>query len=221
MSKNKTSTVQCPNCQESCHVTIWESINVFLDPEMRQQVLDESIYSFVCPSCGFRQYLAYPFLYHDQTSKFMVWWLFADDDMRKNDFAQLNNSLIQIPGYRLRVVSSLNQLKEKIVIFQHQMDDRAIELLKRYIWSAYLEDKGFALDRIYFGRANLESEYPEIELVAIDRSGESRSFAASGKNGYPRALELLHESFKVPKQETQRWKVVDHTYWDLAENGKG
>lgn len=221
MSKNKITSVQCPNCRRSSKVTIWESINVDLDPEMRVRVLNDSVFTFVCSSCGFRQGMAYPCLYHNQKLKFMVWWMEANDVMRKNDFAQINNSPIKMPGYRLRVVSTLNRLKEKILIFDHQMDDRAIELLKRYVWSAYLEDKGFSEDRVYFSGANLESEYPEIELVAIDSSGESKSFTISGKNGYPRALEMLHSEFNVPKQEAQRWKVVDHTYWNLAESGRG
>jgi hypothetical protein len=203
------------------NITIWQSINVDLDPEMREQVLSDQAYTFVCPSCRFRQGLAYTSLYHDQSQKFMVYWLPNADSMQEKDFSELNKNAIQQPGYRLRVVSTLNRLKEKILIFGHGMDDRAIELLKRYIWSAFLEDKGISRDRVYFGNANLRAEFPEIELVAITPSGESRTFNVSGKSGYPRALNMLHEEFKVSKSDVQKWRIIDHTYWDLAEKGKG
>jgi predicted RNA-binding Zn-ribbon protein involved in translation (DUF1610 family) len=221
MSKHTTTTYQCPNCKKSSNVTIWQSINVDLDPEMRERVLDESAFTFVCPSCGFRQGLAYASLYHDLTLKFMVYWLPAANETKHQDFAELNKSAIQEPGYRLRVVSTLNRMKEKILIFGHRMDDRAIELLKRFMWSSYLEDIGTPRNKVYFSGANLQSEYPEIELVAITDSGQSRTFKVGGKNGYPRALEILHRDFKVPTHDVQQWKIVDHTYWDLAEKGKG
>ena len=221
MSKHTTTTYQCPNCRKSSTVKIWQSINVTINPELKDQVLDESAFAFVCPSCSFKQGLAYASLYHDQSLKFMAYWLPNADEMKEHDFAELNKNAIQETGYRLRVVSTLNRLKEKILIFEHRMDDRAIELLKRFVWSSQLEDNNVPRDRVYFSGSNVQFDYPEIELVAITNSGQSRTFTVSGKNGYPRALETLHKEFKVPNYNALQWKIVDHTYWDLAEKGKG
>jgi hypothetical protein len=220
-SRRTTSTFQCPTCRRSSHAGLWESINADLDPGMREQVLNGRAFTFVCPSCGSRETLTYASLYHDPTRKFMVWWMPEANDMEEQDLARMNSDPAQMLGYRLRVVSTLSRLREKILIFEHQLDDRAVELLKRYIWSAFLEDEGFPRNQVYFSAANLRSEHPDIELVAFDGSGQGRGFTASGKNAYPRALEMLHGKFKVVAQAAPRWRVVDHTYWDLAEEGKG
>jgi hypothetical protein len=124
-------------------------------------------------------------------------------------------------GYKLRIVASINRLIEKILIFDHGLDDRAIELLKRYLYSAHFEAQGISRHDIYFSGAEPNAEQSELEFALIDSYGSQRCFRVSGKSGYPRALVMLHREFKVPEAETTRWRVVDCNYWDLAEQGKG
>jgi len=222
MSSSTTRKFNCPGCSQSSEVTIWESINVGLDPELKQKVLDGTLFSFECPVCGHKESLVYATLYHDQERRFMTWWMPSVDGKKPHEsLEELNKNRIKLLNYRLRLVPSLNRLKEKILIFENDLDDRVIELLKLVVWSSKLEVMGILKDQIYFNGANTAPGYPEIEFVAFTQQWETKSFQVNGKEWYPRASEVLHQEFKVPEQENTEWRIVDHTYWNLVENGKG
>ena len=51
---------------------MWASVNVTLDQEARESVLDESLFTWTCPSAAMSA-LSYPCLYHDMTNKFMIY----------------------------------------------------------------------------------------------------------------------------------------------------
>jgi len=222
MSKNTTTPHQCPRCGKTSEITIWQSINVDLDPDLKDKVLDESLFSFRCNSCSFHQGVAYASLYNDMTKQFMVYWIPSDEsDLSQQTFDDLQKTVLAKSGYRLRVVPTLNRLKEKILIFDCDLDDRAIELIKRFVWSTRLEDQGILRNRVFFSGMQFKDGYPAIDLVFSTQSNQSRTIQVSGKNAYPRATEILHSDFRVPKIEKPKWKVVDHTYWAIAESGNG
>lgn len=221
MSKSSDISYTCPRCQKQSRFTVWQSINVDLDPLLKKQVMDGSLFVFHCPFCGFSQEVGYSVLYHDQRNRYMIWWIPEEENGKQQyNVVELNQYARTLPGYRLRLVPSFNRLREKIYIFDCGLDDRAIEILKRYVWSAYLEDQGIQISLVFFSDSYQEGEYPAIELAILAPGGNHRIIKASGKNGYPRAVELLKKN-KVPNQELTKWRTIDHTYWDLADRGEG
>jgi len=221
MSKSSDISYTCPRCQKQSRFTVWQSINVDLDPSLKQKVMDGSLFVFHCLYCGFSQEVGYSVLYHDQRNRYMVWWIpEGENGYQQYNKMELNQIAHTLPGYRLRLVPTFNRLREKIYIFDCGLDDRAIEILKRYVWSAFLEDQGIQISQVYFSDSYQESEYPAIELTILVPGGNQRIIKVSGKNGYPRALELLKKK-KVPDHEFTQWRIIDHTYWDLAERGEG
>ncbi len=53
MSKTNVYTLNCPRCGTENHITVWESVNVTLDPDLKRMVLDGSIFEHQCPECSF------------------------------------------------------------------------------------------------------------------------------------------------------------------------
>ena len=135
MSLNHIIKATCPECKKEFPFEVWQSVNVQLNPEMREKVLDGSIFSFSCPHCGIKGHTEYQFLYNDMKHGFMIQFCPDEDSVEecknafenivKNDVATgvLNNSY-------LRIVTHYFQLVEKIKIFESGYDDRLIELLK-------------------------------------------------------------------------------------------
>lgn len=72
MSKCTQRTLTCRKCHKEFEATIWESVNVSLDPELREKFIFDQLYVFKCPHCGEIHYIPYPILYHDMEHKFMV-----------------------------------------------------------------------------------------------------------------------------------------------------
>ena len=72
MSSFRNVKITCPDCNTEGPYTIWDSVNVDLDPEMKSKVMDGSLFEWTCPNCGKTFNAPYSFLYHDMTNNFMV-----------------------------------------------------------------------------------------------------------------------------------------------------
>ena len=132
MSKMHIEKITCPECGRENEYKFWDSVNVNLDPELKEHVLDGSIFDYSC-SCGYSTKLVHQFLYHDMEKKFMIQFSSPDnveeyinsfEDVRKNPI--INDNMMN----RLRIVTDYNNLIEKIIIFDSNYDDKIIELIK-------------------------------------------------------------------------------------------
>lgn len=140
MSQHSVEKITCPQCGKDADITIWQSVNTDLDPEMKAAVKDLSIFRFTCSHCGYSALADYDFLYHDMRNKVMIQYAESDEavERAKTMFtgASLPKELRGIfggglfAGYILRIVRSQNQLREKLEILDAGLDDRLIELYK-------------------------------------------------------------------------------------------
>lgn len=128
MSTEINKDVACPGCGAKVPTRMWSGINAEVNPNLRAQVLDETLFDWKCPHCGYEAKLAYPCLYHDKGGRFMVYFLPKSPDPAKA--AGIAGEFPQLRGVRKRITGSLASLKEKILIFEDGLDDRAAELVK-------------------------------------------------------------------------------------------
>ncbi len=151
MSRRYTETAICPRCGKKSEYTAWSSLNGTLDPEAKQKLLDGTLFIVECPSCGQRIQVYYPILYHDMEHAAMVY--FVDESCvedTKAMFAETKKMVDPtLPKIRNRIVTDQNALREKAIIFENELDDRVIELLKQ----AYL--------------ALASEKYPDAHVTAV------------------------------------------------------
>ena len=130
MSENKVKkAVVCPTCGEVGKADIYTSVNVSVNPDYRERVLDGSLFSWVCPSCGYSARLTYPVLYNDMKNRFMVYLIPKIDRFQLCD-RELEEKYSNLRNISKRVVPDFNSFKEKIFIFESRLDDMAVELTK-------------------------------------------------------------------------------------------
>ena len=134
MSMHHIEQIKCPKCGKDAEFEIWNSINVDLNPEMRERVLDGTLYNFKCQHCGHEDKIAYPILYNDMTHNFMIYYC-DENGVKEYEDALTNlmdNELTKeiTENAKYRIVTNYFQLAEKIKIFESGLDDRMIELLK-------------------------------------------------------------------------------------------
>lgn len=72
MTMEATEQLECPNCGNLQEVIIWRSVNVTLDPSLRDKLFERRINAFHCEKCEFASYLGAPLLYHDMRHRFCV-----------------------------------------------------------------------------------------------------------------------------------------------------
>ena len=88
-------------------------------------------------------------LYHDMQRRLMIWMI---PDGGEPDGPAINAKSGANAGYTARVVGSANELLEKIMIFDAQFDDLALEMVKIVI-ATQLEATGQPKDaRIHFAQ---------------------------------------------------------------------
>jgi hypothetical protein len=62
-------------CGHETEFHYYASVNVDIDPKLKDKVLKRKINYFKCPKCGHKQELVARFLYHDMKKGLMIWVL--------------------------------------------------------------------------------------------------------------------------------------------------
>ncbi len=182
MSKRNSVKITCPKCKKESDFQIWESINIQLDPEMKEQVLNGEAFLFKCPDCGEEAYVNYSVLYHDMEKRIMIYLLpdveeeikAAAQFMSGMDENNLGLDLSAITeGYSNRIVTSLRELQEKIYISDAGYDDRIIEIMKM----------------LYLGMMAEQTPDKRVDEILFDfvREGEHRIIFIEGGNVFASA----------------------------------
>lgn len=148
MSTEIRKEVCCPDCGAKTTARMWSGINAEVNPNLRLSVLDESLFDWRCPQCGYEAMLAYPCLYHDKGRRFMIYILPGKPDPAKA--AGIGAQFPQLRGVRKRVTGSLAILKEKILLFEDGLDDRAAELVKLLLAMVLERGKGKRVEQGFY-----------------------------------------------------------------------
>lgn len=129
MSLKSKAKAVCKHCGKEQVLDIYKSINAATDPDLKAAVISGEAFLWECPECGNSNLVAYECLYHDPEQKFMVWMLpFGEPEGPEKD--AIMNQTKAMGDYRLRIVTNVGDLMEKVIIFDAGLDDRCIELVK-------------------------------------------------------------------------------------------
>jgi hypothetical protein len=134
VSLSRQERIACPACGHQQSFVVWSSVNVSIDPSLKESFLDGHLITFHCAQCSKSAHVAYDVLYHDMDHSFAVWLKHPEDDgsFGIDNLAEDVSSLFT-DRYICRLVPSFQELVEKVRIFDDGFDDYAIELLKLLI----------------------------------------------------------------------------------------
>jgi len=177
MSQVRTEEFECPHCHKTGEFEIWNSINVDLNPELREQVMNDEIFMNRCPHCGKVFGIPFSFIYHDMHNRFMLFFGFEEPDTGKyNDIEIPENDFLSIDDYTFRAVYGRYNLKDKILIFERGLNDVAVERLKymaKHISIPELKEKGMDLYVDHFTGPDEEYKYGTLHFHCVNpESGE-------------------------------------------------
>lgn len=72
MTRQRYVELECPMCHAKQSVTLYDSINVTLDPSLKEKLFNGEINVFQCGKCNERIFVSLPLLYHDMDRHFLV-----------------------------------------------------------------------------------------------------------------------------------------------------
>lgn len=178
MSIKKSGKITCPKCSAKFEVSIWDSVNVAVDKGAKEDILSQKLFNHCCPECGEITHLLTDCMYHDMDKKILIYLLPNYDENEEklmSRLEELSNNFTSKFGadYVLRVVKTANDLREKIKIFDENLQDTIVEMSKVFYVSDIEEKKPeFILSNIYFDK---DENYDENIFVCLDMEGNALS----------------------------------------------
>lgn len=189
MSNLLDVAVACPRCQTSNNSLVADAINADRAPELRQQILERKLHVVGCRGCGESFAVEKVLLYTDfrraqwigvfpgvDEAQFETCERIVDDSFRKAMREQAPNVVKGwAESFRVRVVFSMPQLREKLLCWEEGMDDRVLELVK-------LDLMGARPELVLYGVKSwcLEAITPEGWLFTPIRHTPTRDPTAQG-----------------------------------------
>lgn len=130
MSLNNKTRQNCPHCNSEQELNYYQSVNVTLNPELKNKILIGRLNESTCTNCHKGINILSGFLYHDMTQKIMLELTLADDytiDHKEEEVKnQMRDKFIE-QGYIYRKLNHYYRLIEKITIFDQNLNDLVIE----------------------------------------------------------------------------------------------
>jgi len=139
LSSSTTQTIACPSCGRQQSFVLWQSINVTLDPGLKEKLKSGELTTFQCNHCERRAEVVFSLLYHDMDKRWMF-WLVPEGKLPPGLSSGLPKE--HLPGYLLRLVRSRNELVEKLNVLDAGMDDRVVAAIKLLLRARLERDHG-------------------------------------------------------------------------------
>lgn len=206
MSRSHQEPIRCSTCNVQQAFTVWESINVTVDPNLKQSLLNGDLTTFRCNRCGHEAHVAYNCLYHDMDHSLAIW--LKDEDNDESEAAkQVFLDATQLKT--TRTVRTLHELFDKIRLFDDGFDDFEIELFKFSTCVRKQLDLGLPFHysethTSFFGRKSL--------VFVVAGSGEFETISCSLKD-YESAMRPLAEKVRpLIDDSVFQWAHLDRTF---------
>lgn len=206
MSREENTTVACPKCGAHKQAKLYSSINTSDGGKLKGKILDKSLFTFVCDKCGYKASLGYPCLYHDIEKGIFIQlapdYSSSDIDMLQQTVGGMDFS--DIGDFKLRVVGTIEELIEKIKIFDTGKDDRIIELCKLFISKSVMEQKpDFMISRVYF------DTHDQDVFVIFDDKGDKLVIPVT-KDFYKESVAVFGD--KIDDDDDGAFKIIDRSW---------
>lgn len=197
--ETRIEKIVCPKCKQSQNITLWEQIDGVEDTLEKNHVLEGTLFLHTCKVCQFKAPVVYNSLYVNKDKHFAI-YLSADRDEDKITQV-MNQAKENDPECALnrRVVHGPNALREKAIIFEEGLNDRAIEIMKLFYVSAIRENSpSLQVTDCYFAIVNGQWR---IEILVKDGTGTAfdtdRKLYDDIMNEYKDAIESSEFTYYV------------------------
>lgn len=184
--QKRTLSYKCPYCSKELDVDVVLSINASSDQHEKERLMSADLFYQHCEYCQHDFLLQVPFTYVDKERKFVI--VLSVAEILPKEVMQTGKDLDHA-GYKLRHVQTIQQLIEKIQIFEDGLDDRLVELAKYDHFIEFIDNK-----------KGKPSDITSIEYQKVE-NGVMKINIRTGDSGmaFLTPLNLIEEEFKMDK----------------------
>ena len=128
--KAHKARVSCPFCDTEQEHTLYPIVDLAVKPALKLGILTDSIFTVTCISCNKQFEVTHEMLVFDDDRSFAI-LLAPDSTVQELEGSTTHDQNLE--DHTLRLVTTTDELKEKILLFEEGLDDRTIELCKLYL----------------------------------------------------------------------------------------
>ena len=211
MSKNHNEIIKCPQCGTEGDFKVWESINTKSDPELKDLVRSGELFMWKCPKCGNNCIVFYPTYYHQPDAKALIHYIpdapaMAISFMKELTHDPYDEKIKLEKGCHKRVVTDMNSFREKLLILDHEYDDRIIELQKLFLIAELKKSEpNKIVEQVYF---NKEKDGTVNFAIKLEGDQWGRAEFSSGNYSH------IAKTFKAALADDD--EVIIDTNWALG-----
>ncbi|MEG0313644.1 MAG: CpXC domain-containing protein [Erysipelotrichaceae bacterium] len=151
--------IMCPICFHHMYIPKDKIILASIEKDIKTSISNDEYFKQKCDKCGHYVKFLYPFIYFDANKSFELFLSYDEVILDVNKEAK-----------NKRIVKSIEELNEKIRIFEADLDDRRIELLKYRLCKQLGSDTvaiqvefiSYDKDYIVF---RIDDEYNNLKLI--------------------------------------------------------
>lgn len=211
MSEKLKRFIPCPKCTQQSETEIICSANTLNEPNIRQNIFNESIFDWKCPKCGFKKKLLHPFLYNDVKNKFMIYYI---PKVERNHLVdeKIEKEFSELSYIKKRIVPNINSLKEKIAVFEKGINDMALELTKYAVAEVVAKSTKMSVSEGYF--TDMDKEKNLVGFQFFLGSEHSPYLQTTRLEVYTHSLQIIKKYFS--KEEKRNGFLNIDRNW--AEN---
>ena len=169
-------TIKCPECGTDIEVSRPAIINVQNNPEYKVQVLSGALFNEKCPKCGQNLQVVSRITYHDMEKRLMIYFrpITSQEELKTFDYEAIRSAIednFKAPNYAIRVVTTVNELMEKIKIAEFGLNDGVIEIAKFVYFDLFTKQfDGIGVINVYYERRD-----DKDALIFFCNDGRTRS----------------------------------------------
>ena len=213
MEDTNKQVLTCPVCKCEQETELYPIVHATGDEDIKNKVMDGTLLQFKCNKCGHKTILKYDMLYEDMDRNLMIQLCNKDaveqhDELMHKAKESFEGSLSASEGkpthVTMRIVSEPNDLMEKVRLFESELDDRIVEMVKYLTLEHVVRDyPEYAGGKMLF--ASVE-DHNELVMVKDGLQPMASSF--------PMKAYLMIESELMPKikGETNDEFVIDQEF---------
>jgi hypothetical protein len=203
MSLAITCRIKCPACGKKARIERDRVVDGVREPALKAKVLDGSICDFVCRGCRRRTMVLTDLLYVDLSARVMIYFIVPGSTQTDplNGFSAVRAA--QLATTTTRMVTHYLDLVEKITLFEAQLDDRVLEVLKRLTRSPGL---------VLPPHATLSLSHVEpdkLYLVSLENNQPTNTLTVP-RTAYDELVTQLQGSELMAPPP--RWALIDRTW---------
>lgn len=157
-------SITCPQCHGTFTFTTYPAIDTKDDGMWAEKVRTGEAFLGKCPHCGWETHYDYSFLYKEREKNFLMYYAANEADY-KSGYAMMtgHDPMVdweKISSWTRRVVTSREDVLEKLMILDDGLDDRIIEILKALAFvSLHQHQPELSVDTVLFDRGSDGNHY--------------------------------------------------------------